>query len=46
VDVHAAAVTDRGAGREAAQYTDALTPNSDGARALAAVYASALTRIP
>jgi lysophospholipase L1-like esterase len=46
VDVHAAAVTDRGAGREAAQYTDALTPNSDGARALAAVYASALPRIP
>jgi lysophospholipase L1-like esterase len=46
VDLHAAETADRGAGREAAHYTDTITPNADGARAVATVFAAALAPRP
>ncbi|MBV8951256.1 MAG: SGNH/GDSL hydrolase family protein, partial [Actinobacteria bacterium] len=46
VDLHAAQVADRAAGREAAQYSDGITVNTEGARAIAAVFAAALPRLP
>jgi lysophospholipase L1-like esterase len=46
VDLHAAELADRAAGREASHYTDAITPNADGARAVAAVFAAARAQRP
>lgn len=42
VDLRAADLADRAAGREPAHYTDAITANTDGSRAIAGVFAAAL----
>ncbi len=42
VDLHAADLADRAGGREAAHYSDGITVNTDGSRAIAGVFAAAL----
>jgi hypothetical protein len=46
VDLHAAQTADRAAGREAAHYADAITPDADGARSVATVFAAAMAQRP